>query len=213
MEQLKEESTQIENPVKDARRAEIVEAARNLYAEKGLSRTSVQDITNAVGVTRSLFYHYFSDKDAVTMAVLDDYVSDYLEALRFWNAQRKRGNIEHALDSLLKLMRQGIFETDPFHRSLTLHENAQLYLEFINRIADRTASYIVETTVQDYGKFHTVQIDHIYETFYVLILGIVGYMRTHPDANDEVLKDVISQTLHMDRGTMTVPLDNDETRK
>ena len=41
------------------RRDAIVEAARQLYEEQGLSRTSVQSITDRVGVTRSLFYHYF----------------------------------------------------------------------------------------------------------------------------------------------------------
>ena len=48
------------------RRDEIVDAARSLYEEKGLSRTTIQDITARVGVTRSLFYHYFPNKDAVT---------------------------------------------------------------------------------------------------------------------------------------------------
>ena len=55
-------------------------AARTLYEERGLSKTSVQDITDRVGVTRSLFYHYFADKEAVTSAVLDDYVADFIEA-------------------------------------------------------------------------------------------------------------------------------------
>lgn len=206
MQESSRESEENNASSKDQRRAEIVAAARSLYEQKGLSCTSVQDITNHIGVTRTLFYHYFSDKDAVTMAVLDDYVADYLEALQYWNAQRKTGNIEHALDSLLKLVRQGIFNLDPFRRTMASSENAQLYLEFINRIADRTASYIVETTVKDYGKLHTIHIDHIYETFYVLIIGIVGFLRTHPEVDDAVLKDVISQTLHMDRGTMTVPL-------
>ena len=70
------------NAASPERRADIVAAARELYEEQGLSKTSVQDITNRVGVTRSLFYHYFPDKEAVTSAVLDDYVADYLEALR-----------------------------------------------------------------------------------------------------------------------------------
>ena len=43
--------------VADLRRLEIIAAARELYEEKGLSKTSVQDITNRVGVTRTLFYH------------------------------------------------------------------------------------------------------------------------------------------------------------
>ena len=94
-----------------------------------------------------------------------------------------------------------MFEHDSFRRSLASQENAALYLEFLNRVADRTASYIVDTTVRDYGQLHEIRIEHVYETFYVLILGVVGYVRSHPDVDDEVLKDLIAQTLHMDRGT------------
>ena len=68
-----------------------------------------------------------------------------------------------------------------------------------NRVADASATYIVETTVADFGRLHKVRIDHIYETFYMLILGIVGYMRQHPEASDDVLKDIIAQTLHFER--------------
>ena len=72
-------------------------------------------------------------------------------------------------------------------------------------MADRVATYIVDTTVRDYGALHEIRIEHVYETFYVLILGIVGYLRTHPDVDDEVLKDLIAQTLHMDRGANGAP--------
>lgn len=182
------------------RREDIVSAARALYEERGLSKTSVQDITDRVGVTRSLFYHYFPDKEAVTSAVLDDYVADFVEAAQYWNAQRRTGDIEHALSSVVRLMRLGVFEHDGFRRSLASRENAALYIDFVNRVADRMATYIVNTTVQDYGALHQIRIEHVYETFYVLILGIVGYLRTHPDVDDEVLKDLIAQTLHLDRG-------------
>ena len=180
------------NAASAERRADIVAAARELYEEQGLSKTSVQDITNRVGVTRSLFYHYFPDKDAVTSAVLDDYVADFIEATHHWNAQRRPGDIESALASVVR--------RDAFRRSLASRENASLYIDFVNRVADRIASYIVETTVRDYRALHEIRIEHVYETFYVLILGIVGYLRTHPDVSDEVLKDLIAQTLHMDRG-------------
>lgn len=67
------------NDVYEQRRNDIVEAARQLYEERGLSRTSVKDIAERAGITRSLFYHYFPDKQAVTSAVLDDFVEDYIE--------------------------------------------------------------------------------------------------------------------------------------
>lgn len=181
------------------RREEIIAVARELYEENGLSRTSVQDITSRVGVTRSLFYHYFSDKDAVTSAVLDNMIDDYIEALSYWNEGRSVGQIDDALYSVIKLLRAVLFEEDSLHKALTSNENAALYLDFVNRVAHHTATFIIDTTVQDYAKLHDIRIEHLYETFYVLILGVIGYLRTHPEANDAVVADVIAQTLYLDR--------------
>lgn len=183
----------------ETRRAEIIEAARDLYAEQGLSRTSVKDITERLGVTRSLFYHYFPNKQAVTSAVLDAYVDEFVEALHHWNDGRQEGQIDDALASIVRIMRLGLFENDAFRADLASRENAALYLEFLNRAADHTASYIIQSTVQDYAALHPVRIEHLYETFYILILGVIGYLRKHPDADDQVIVDVIAQTLHMDR--------------
>lgn len=181
------------------RRSEIISAAHELYQEKGLSKTSIKDVTERIGVTRTLFYHYFSDKDSLTSAVLDAYIDEFIEALQHWNEDRREGDIEHALASVIKLLRIGLFENDSFHVALASRENAALYLEFVNRVADHAANYIIETTVQDYAALHEVRIEHLYETFYVLILGVIGYLRKHPDADDAVIADVIAQTLHMDR--------------
>lgn len=187
------------NDVYEQRRNDIVEAARQLYEERGLSRTSVKDIAERAGITRSLFYHYFPDKQAVTSAVLDDFVEDYIEALSIWNDERMTGEIEQALDGVVRVLRISVFEGSSFRRALDTRENAALYIEFINRVADRTARYIVDTTVRDYSELHSVSIVHLYETFYILILGICGYIRTHQDVSDEVLKDIIAQSLHMER--------------
>ena len=187
------------NDVYEQRRSDIVEATRQLYEERGLSRTSVKDIAERAGITRSLFYHYFPDKQAVTSAVLDDFVEDYIEALSIWNDERMTGEIEQALDGVVRVLRVSVFEGSSFRRALDTRENAALYIEFINRVADRTARYIVDTTVRDYSELHSVSIVHLYETFYILILGICGYIRTHQDVSDEVLKDIIAQSLHMER--------------
>ena len=187
------------NDVYEQRRNDIVEAARQLYEERGLSRTSVKDIAERAGITRSLFYHYFPDKQAVTSAVLDDFVEDYIEALSIWNDERMTGEIEQALDGVVRVLRVSVFEGSSFRRALDTRENAALYIEFINHVADRTARYIVDTTVRDYSELHSVSIVHLYETFYILILGICGYIRTHQDVSDEVLKDIIAQSLHMER--------------
>ena len=183
----------------DTRKQEIIEAARMLYEKKGHARTSVKDITDECGIARSLFYHYFPDNHAVTSAVLDDYIADYIESLRMWNAEREVGNIEHALDGVVQVLRMGVFEGSSFRRSLDTSENAALYLEFVNRTAERVALFMEARTVQDYARLHELKIHHVHETFYVLFVGLAAYLRNHPNADDEVLKDLIAQSLHMDR--------------
>ena len=74
----------------DARRAAIVRATRDICAEQGFSKVTVSDIANRAHMTRSLFYHYFSDKDEVADAVLDDVVSDILAQLEQWDADYLR---------------------------------------------------------------------------------------------------------------------------
>ena len=185
----------------DKRRQQIIDAARQLYEEQGLARTSVKDISERCGVARSLFYHYFPDKQAVTSAVIDDFITDYLESVQLWDEARTPGDIEQALDGVVKVLRVGVFEHSSFRQALDTRENASLYLDFINRVADRMATFFINATVQDYAQVHPVEIDHVYETFYILILGICGYTRTHRDVPNDVLKDVIAQTLHMQRGS------------
>ena len=85
----------------DERRQQIVDAARQLYEEQGLSATTVKDISERCGVARSLFYHYFPDKQAVTSAVIDDFITDYLESVQLWDEARRPGDIEQALDGVV----------------------------------------------------------------------------------------------------------------
>lgn len=181
------------------RREQIVEAARSLYEEQGVSKTTVKDVADSLGVARSLIYHYFSDKSELTSAVLDSYANDYIAALEDWNESRCEGEIEDALDDVVLLLRMGVFENTSFRRALDSQENAALFIEFSSIVADHTARFLMENTAEDYARLHDVKIDHLYETFYVLVLGICGYVRTHKDTPDSLVKDLIVQTLHMDR--------------
>ena len=168
------------------RSAEIVVAARELYEEKGLARTSIQDITNHVGVTRSLFYHYFQNKEEVTSAVLDQYITDFLEAMQHWHESQTALATDESLHSMVKIMRMVLFEKNTFRMALSTQENAALYLDFLNRFAAQGAEFMVTHPMVEQTKYGE-QSDHLYETFYVLIVGLVSYLRSHPDVEDEVL--------------------------
>lgn len=54
-----------------ATRARIVESASQLMLEVGVERATIDDIQRAAGVNTSQLYHYFSDKNALILAVID----------------------------------------------------------------------------------------------------------------------------------------------
>lgn len=190
----------------DDRRGDILAAVRSAIEEDGISRLSISSITKRVGCTRSLFYHYFPTKEDALQAVLDQSIDAFVERLIDWNASRVPGDIEGALDQaahLLKSMVRG--DSDHTARSVAHGGDASLYASFVHRVADRTARYVCSSTVVDFAARHEVRIDHLYETFYVLITGLIMYVRTHPDAPEKTIKDIIASTLHIEGHTAKYP--------
>jgi AcrR family transcriptional regulator len=51
----------------------LLAAAVAVFARKGYRRASISDIIAAAGVARGTFYLYFKSKDAVFLAILDDF--------------------------------------------------------------------------------------------------------------------------------------------
>ncbi|SMC29719.1 transcriptional regulator, TetR family [Andreprevotia lacus DSM 23236] len=55
---------------KEARPQEILEAALNLFVQKGFSATRIEDIAREAGVTRGTPYLYFANKEEIFKAVI-----------------------------------------------------------------------------------------------------------------------------------------------
>lgn len=51
----------------------IIEMAMKLFATKGMSATSVQEIVTACGISKGAFYLYFKSKDELLLATLRYY--------------------------------------------------------------------------------------------------------------------------------------------
>ena len=170
----------------DERRREILAAVRAVSAELGVSHLSVSAVTKRAGCTRSLFYHYFADMDAAVTAVMDEAIDGFIAELEQWNASRTVGDIEGALDTVAPLFKRLVVSGHELPSTLTSSSGA-LYGGFLHNVVQRVAQYICE-----------LRIDHVYETFYTLIMGLLMYIRTHPDVPDETVKEIIASTLHIE---------------
>lgn len=54
-------------------RARLIEAARTLVRHRGFAATSVDDLCAAAGVTKGAFFHHFASKEALGVALIDDW--------------------------------------------------------------------------------------------------------------------------------------------
>ena len=188
----------------DERRRRILKAVRIVSAERGVSHLSVSAVAKQAGFTRSLFYHYFSDMDAAVEAVMDEAIEGFIHELERWNASRVVGDIEGALDTVAPLFKRLVVDGHELPATLTSGSGA-LYGGFLHHAVERVAHYLCETTVADFIAHHDLRIDHVYETFYTLVMGLLMYIRTHPDVPDETVKDIIASTLHIEGYTAKYP--------
>lgn len=56
----------------DAQRQAILDAATRLFIEKGFGGTNINDIADAVGVTRTALYYYFPSKESILEALTEE---------------------------------------------------------------------------------------------------------------------------------------------
>ncbi|HEB89145.1 MAG TPA: TetR/AcrR family transcriptional regulator [Deltaproteobacteria bacterium] len=83
----------------DATRERILDAAENVFAKQGFHGTSLRDLAEAAGVTRSLIHHHFGSKEGLWIAVADRLFETY----RAWQSS---------------ILREGAFGIEGFEESI-----------------------------------------------------------------------------------------------
>jgi TetR/AcrR family transcriptional regulator, cholesterol catabolism regulator len=66
----------------ERRRADVVDAAARVFAQRGYHATSIEDLIEATGLTRGGLYHYTDSKQALLFAIFDELMDPLLERAR-----------------------------------------------------------------------------------------------------------------------------------
>jgi TetR/AcrR family transcriptional regulator, transcriptional repressor of aconitase len=76
----------------DARRQQIMDAARSRFASHGFARTSMADIVSESGLSNGAIYRYFTSKDEIVIAVCEQASDALPKAL---TAEAVAGFLDH----------------------------------------------------------------------------------------------------------------------
>lgn len=181
----------------DQRREQFVQAALELFCEKGIPQTTIGDISDRVGVARSLFYHYFPNKRAIIDAVVDNRVDDFVEQFDRWNQDYDTRHTKKSLEDIVALLRTYLSDPNSFssivmrdHDMVLAH---QFSLKGAHKLSRRFAHRRAHTTPED----GLSQARHLKESFYTLAVGLISLMTQHPEIPDQTFVEVIADTMHI----------------
>jgi AcrR family transcriptional regulator len=106
---------------REATRTRVLDAARIVFAEKGVIGATIEDICEQAGFTRGAVYSNFADKDAIVLEVMErehqvllDHITGSIELVEAELASA--GSLEAAVSSLVNR----IVRTIPLDRQVTL---------------------------------------------------------------------------------------------
>lgn len=157
--------------VKDptTRRAEILEAAGELFRNQGYVHTTVDAIIQKVGVAKGTFYYYFKSKEEILEAFVQSMVDTLCEEYKKI-ADDSTLSIMEKVRQMLRSQSQPIDKLDEWMESLHRPENRELHerlnIAIILKVAPVLAQVIEQGNQEDV--FH---VENALETVQFLLAG------------------------------------------
>ena len=95
---------------KEKRRKQIKEIALKLFVDKGYSKITMEEIVQAVGVSKGGMYHHFSNKEEIFLELLrdgDEYRKDIVQ-------KSMRENLLSRRDKIVDILLERILDKNPY---------------------------------------------------------------------------------------------------
>ena len=130
-----------------ARREKVIDAAAEVFAEKGFHGASTADIAEKIGIQQGSLYYYFDSKETALQEVCELGMGAYLEAIR--EVALSTGNVDekmallvsnhlNTLDGALPYIRTYLFERRALsdERNHKLTQMVRRYEQTLEKVLD-----------------------------------------------------------------------------
>lgn len=121
----------------EERRLEIINAARHLFQTQEYEKTTMQDVMNYLDIAKGTIYHYFSSKEALLQAVIEDMVDENIEQMKNF-IQHASGNAIEKIQSLMSLGNMAA-DNEQLLDHLHRHSNDIMHLRILTATLEKQA--------------------------------------------------------------------------
>jgi AcrR family transcriptional regulator len=175
-------------------REELLEVGRELFATRGLKKTSIEDLTRPAGIAKSSFYAFFESKEAL-----------YLELLMMERRRMKEEisatfpATDDARETIAHFLRAAIreIETTVFTRRVITHPEE--WRTVTRRVSpEQMEANIAESTLATLSFIRKGQEDgRIIDAKPEVIAGVVRAVVTLTAHKDDIGRDIYPEVLEM----------------
>ena len=169
------------------RRAEILDVAAKLFAERGFHATSTRDICVAVGMSAGNLYHWFPSKQAIIAELLQADAATHLRRLDAWagSADPAADAPEALIDFVAGIGRDEVSRfLDGYAAGLMDAELAPIVRGADRATRDRFVALLEDARIQDAENVAIVLV--------ALIDGLLARRALEPDRNLDELRAAIT---------------------
>ncbi|WPK10910.1 TetR/AcrR family transcriptional regulator [Lysinibacillus louembei] len=141
----------------EERRTEILNTAQTLFATKGYTKTTINDILQAIGIAKGTFYHYFKSKEEVLDAIIERIIqADVAKAQHIAS-----DSTLSAMEKIFAILLAQAPQQDPYKEQLIEHfhqpDNAEMHQKSLVQAIVHLSPILTEVIEQGIEEniFHT----------------------------------------------------------
>jgi AcrR family transcriptional regulator len=159
-----------------ARRGEILEAAKRIFIEEGVTHATMRRIASAVGVSSTALYVYFPDKDAILSALAE---AMFAELLTVIEATKSAGmpTIDRIRAGLRAYILFGLSRPDEY-RLIFLARSRGIKVDDAYRSFDILEGYVA--ALMESGEFRGGSPEAVAEALWACVHGVTALLLDQP---------------------------------
>jgi len=115
-------------------RSALITTALRLFADQGYDAVGVQQIVDAVGVTKPTLYHYFGSKHGLLQAILEEQAAPLLHDVH--QVSTYRGDVKNAITATVRVFFAFAQNNPTFYRMLLTMWFAPVASEYFPLVSD-----------------------------------------------------------------------------